>query len=63
MLIFDLDLSWRSRFAARSTRAAEARLLGRIQAWTGAHERPLLIAAFVVVGLYFTIRGIYTLTD
>ena len=38
-------------------------LLGRLQAWTGAHERPLLIAAFVVVGLYFTIRGIYTLTD
>ena len=38
-------------------------LLGRIQAWTGAHERPLLIAAFVVAGLYFTVRGIYTLTD
>ena len=39
------------------------RLLGRIQDWTTAHERQLLIAAFLVVGLYFTFRGIYTLTD
>ena len=39
------------------------KLLGRIQDWTTAHERPLLIAAFVVVGLYFTSRGIYTLVD
>ena len=42
---------------------ATRRLLGRIQDWTTAHERQLLIAAFVVVGLYFTFRGIYTLAD
>jgi|GEM_PF-1481614 len=38
-------------------------LLGRVQRWTADHERQLLIAAFVVVGLYFTFRGVYTLTD
>ena len=38
-------------------------LLGRVQAWTTDHERGLLIAAFAVVGLYFTSRGIYTLAD
>ncbi len=39
------------------------RLLDGARRWTTAHERPLLIAAFGLVGAYFTFRGIYTLAD
>ena len=37
--------------------------LGRLQRWATERERSLLIAAFALVGLYFTSRGIYALVD
>ena len=36
-------------------------LLGGLQRWATDNERSLMIAAFTVVGIYFTTRGIYSL--
>ena len=39
------------------------RALQRIAEWMRRHQRPVLVAAFAVVGAYFTIKGVLDLTD
>ena len=39
------------------------RALQRIAEWMRRHQRPVLVAAFAVVGAYFTLKGVLDLTD
>jgi hypothetical protein len=50
---------------AISVRRPEAarRALQRIAEWMRRHQRPVLVAAFAIVGAYFTITGVLGLTD
>ena len=47
-----------------SVRRPEAarRALERIADWMRLHERPVLVAAFAVVGAYFTAKGVLDLS-